>query len=177
MFSAKQQFLRFWALWQQLYHERLQWQLSMQPSQAALKQQQVLAEQALAAELKKRSLQLEHELAMLNSTQDAQLTMLKTKCQQDINDYKQYLAALEQLKNAIQQSYTHLPAAVAFTIHHHAKHLLNTMWESTNYDERMRHELQLIRFMTTVHEDARLYASGKTAASLPENTLKLLEDL
>jgi hypothetical protein len=89
--------------------------------------------------------------------------------------YKQYLESLDQLKRSIQTSYTHLPEAVAFTIHHHAKYLLNKMWEADNFEEKMQHEMQLIRFMATVHEDARLYLEGVTTEKLPENTLNLIQ--
>ena len=101
--------------------------------------------------------------------------MLKTKCNQDIKDYKQYLTSLEQLKKSIQLSYTHLPEAVAFTIHHHAKHLLNQMWEAKDFENKMRHEMQLINFMTTVHEDARLYIEGANNEQLPSRTLNLIK--
>lgn len=175
MTSLAQLLLRMQSTWHQLKDEKQAWALSRQPQQQQFEQAQLLAEQALVAELKKRSVQLEHELAMLQTTNATQLAMLKTKCQQDLKDYKQYLEALEQLKTSIQKSYTHLPAAVAFTIHHHAKHLLNTMWEADNLDEKMRQEMQLIQFMSTVHEDARLYLAGETTAQLPEKTLAMLQ--
>jgi hypothetical protein len=101
--------------------------------------------------------------------------MLKTKCQQDINDYRQYLESLEQLKCSIQNSYTHLPDAIAFTIHHHAKHLLNLMWEAENHELKMFHEMRLIKFMTTIHEDARSHLEGDCVKKLPEKTLNLIE--
>ena len=129
----------------------------------------------MIAELKKRSRQLKHELTLLQTQHNAELLMFKTKCKQDVKDYKQYLASLDQLKDSIQSSYTHLPEAVAFTIHHHAKYLLNEMWETTEFEEKMRREIQLIRFMSTVHEDARLYLEGENKESLPERTLEFIE--
>lgn len=155
--------------------ENLNWKRANSLQQAQVKQDKVLAERALIAELKKRSRQLKHELTLLQTQHDAELLMFKTKCKQDVKDYKQYLASLDQLKHSIQSSYTHLPEAVAFTIHHHAKHLLNEMWETTNFEEKMQREIQLIRFMSTVHEDARLYLEGKTTEALPERTLKFIE--
>lgn len=149
--------------------------MESQSQQLQLKQQRLLAADESASQLKIRSLQLEHELNLLKTSHQAQLTMLKTKCQQDINDYKQYLASLEQLKSVIQNSYTHLPDAVAFTIHHHAKQLLNAMWEAPSLSEKMQHELQLIRFMSTIQEDARLYLKGESSSQLPEKTLQWLE--
>lgn len=154
--------------------ENLRWQQANQQSLAKLKHDRVLAEKALEAELKKRSVQLEHDISLLKTKHDAELSMFKTKCKQEIKDYKQYLDALDQLKSSIQASYTHLPEAVAFTIHHHAKYLLNRMWEEEDFEQKMQQEMQLIRFMTTVHEDARSYLEGASTENLPEKTLNLI---
>jgi hypothetical protein len=155
--------------------ENLQWQKNNQDQQVKLKHARVLAEKTLAAELKKKSIQLEHEITLLQTKNDSELSMFKTRCKQDIKDYKQYLASLDQLKRSIQASYTHLPEAVAFTIHHHAKHLLNQMWEAEDFEQKMRYEMLLIKFMTTVHEDARLYLEGTNIGKLPERTLSLIQ--
>ncbi|WP_338324004.1 hypothetical protein [Candidatus Methylobacter oryzae] len=155
--------------------ENLKWRQANQHSQAKLKHARVLAEKALEAELKKKSVQLEHDINLLKTKHNAELSMFKTKCKQDIKDYKQYLVALDQLKSSIQASYTHLPEAVAFTIHHHAKYLLNKMWEAEDFEQKIQHEMELIRFMTTVHEDARLHLEGGSVESLPEKTLSLIQ--
>lgn len=154
--------------------KNLQWQSATQQQKADLRHRQALAEKALEAELKKKSLQIEHEIALLKTKSAAELSMFKTRCQQDIEDYKQYLASLDKLKDSIRSSYTHLPESVAFTIHHHAKYLLHKMWEAQDFEEKMRHEIQLIQFMTAVHEDARHYLEGSSADRLPERTLSLI---
>ncbi|MGR9013795.1 MAG: hypothetical protein ACU83U_09140 [Gammaproteobacteria bacterium] len=154
--------------------ENLKWQQANQDNQAKLKHARALAEKALEAELKKKSVRLEHDIRLLKTKHDAELAMFKTKCKQDVKDYKQYLASLDQLKSSIQASYTHLPEAVAFTIHHHAKYLLNKMWDAEDIEQKMQHEIQLIRFMTTVHEDARLYLEGASTENLPQRTLSLI---
>lgn len=163
----------------QLFHsvkdQNLKWQMANQGDQTKLKHARVLAEKALEAELKTRSVRLEHDISLLRTKHDAELSMFKTKCRQDVKDYKQYLVALDQLKSSIQTSYTHLPEALAFTIHHHAKYLLNKMWEAEDFEQKMQHEMQLIRFMTTVHEDARLHLEGATTDKLPERTLNLIQ--
>ena len=165
--------------WIRLFHsvkdENLKWKTTNQDQQIKLKQARVLAEKNLEAELKKKSVQLAHEIILLRTKNDTELSMFKTRCKQDIKDYKQYLASLDQLKRSIQASYTHLPEAVAFTIHHHAKHLLNQMWEAKDFEQKMQHEIQLIQFMTTVHEDARLNLEGANTEKLPEKTLSLIQ--
>jgi transposase-like protein len=155
--------------------ENLQWNETNQAKQSRLKQARVLAEKELEAELKKRSVQLMHDINLLKTQHETELSMFKTKCKQDIKDYEDYLKSLDQLKRSLQASFTHLPEAVAYTIHHHAKYLLHKMWEADDYEQKMLTEMQLITFMTTVHEDSRTYLEGKTTGQLPENTLRLLE--
>jgi transposase-like protein len=155
--------------------KNLQWQLTNQRQKTDLRQRQALAEQALEVELKKKSLQLEHEIALLKTKSAAELSMFKTRCKQDIEDYKQYLASLDKLKQSIRNSYTHLPESVAFTIHHHAKYLLHKMWEAEDFEEKMRHEMQLIQFMAAVHEDARQHLEGASTENLPQKTLQLIQ--
>jgi hypothetical protein len=154
--------------------KNLDWQAVNQGQQIKLAHDRLLFENRLAAELAKKSVQLAHEIDLLKTRQQAELAMLKTRCKEDIKDYQQYLGSLNQLKLAIQTSYPHLPEAITHTIHHHAKSLLNTMWEAQNLEEKLTHEARLIEFMTTVHEEARLYRSETLPDKLPEHTLKLM---
>jgi hypothetical protein len=49
------------------------------------------------------------------------------------------------------------------------------MWEAKDFEQKMQHEIQLIQFMTTVHEDARLNLEGKSTQKLPERTLSFIQ--
>ena len=160
-----------------LKDEDLQWQTANQEQLLKLKHERAMAEKALEIALKNKSVLLAHEISLLEVKNEAELMMLKTQCKQDIKDYKQYLASLDQLKQSIQLSYTHLPVVVAFTIHHHAKQLLNKMWEADDLETKMRFEMQLLKFMTTVHEDARLNLEETSEQKLPQKTLNLIQSL
>jgi len=175
MSTLKNRVFSLLKLFHSVKDENLQWKTANQEQLAKLKHARVLAEKALEAELKKKSVQLEHEITLLKTKNTTELSMFKTRCKQDIKDYKQYLASLDQLKRSIQASYKHLPEAVAFTIHHHAKYLLNQMWEAKDLEQKMRYEMQLINFMSTVHEDARLHLENATAEKFPEKTLSLIQ--
>ena len=133
-----------------------------------------LSEKALEDKLKKQQLALEHELALLKTKHKAELTMLKIKTKQDVRDYREYLDSLDQLKISITNNYRHLPEALAFTIHHHSKHLLNQMWEAEDLQQKINSELQLIQFMSSIHDDIRSIAEGKEAGTLPVKTLEWL---
>ena len=154
--------------------KNLEWQTENQDQQLKLAHARHLAEKSLQAELTKKNVQLAHEITLLKTRQDAELGMLKTRCKQDLQDYQHYLEALNQLKLTIRSSYEHLPDAVALTIHHHAKSLLNMMWDAENLEEKIKCEAQLLKFMTTVHEEARLCRTGILNQKLPENTLNLI---
>jgi cell division protein FtsB len=162
------------ALLHSVKDENLRWQTDNQARQQQLKQARILAEEQTTAELKKRSVQLAHEISLLETKNDTELAMLKIKCQQDLKNYQQYLVALDKLKVSIQNSYSQLPEAVAFTIHHHAQQLLNRMWEADNFADKTHYEMQLIQFMTTVHEDACASLRTDTLENMPEKTLSLI---
>ncbi|OAI10929.1 hypothetical protein A1359_15510 [Methylomonas lenta] len=166
---------RVLGFWREKRDEGLRWQLTRQPDIAALRQAQVLAEQVLVAQLKKRTQQLAHELAISQTKNQNELAMVKTQCKQDLKDYQQYLQSLDGLKDSLRSSYVHLPEAVAFTIHHHAKQLLNSMWETQDAQERVKIEMQLIQFMTAVHEDSQFSLQQTGSAGMPQKTLAFID--
>ena len=176
MLSLNRWMLSLLSIFHAVKDENLKWKQQNQEQQLKLKHAQILAEKQLEAELKKRTVQLVHEIELLNTENEANLAILKVKYQQEVKDYKQYLNSLDQLKISIQKSYVHLPEAVAFTIHHHAKQLLNQMWETENFQDKIQVEMQLIQFMTTVHEESRLFLQGSQAENLPEKTLALIQN-
>lgn len=159
-----------------LKSEHIQWRHANQEDLAQLKQTDRLHKQSLKAQLDKRRTQLDHEIATLKAANKADLTILKIKHKQDIKDYKQYLNSLDELKASIQKSYPQLPTPVAYTIHHHAKELLNFMWEENDLQNKRVLEMELIQYMNTVYEDAQLYLKGSQSATLPAATLRLLEN-
>ena len=154
--------------------KNLEWQAANQSQQLSMSHERTLAEQNLTDELAKKSVQLAHEIDLLKTRQTAELSMLKTRCKEDVKDYQQYLDSLNQLKLSLQSSYGHLPPAITHTIHHHAKALLNAMWEAETLADKIVLESQLLNFMATVHEEALLHRAGAVADKLPENTLRLI---
>jgi hypothetical protein len=133
-----------------------------------------LADEKLEAELTKKNAELAHEIALLRLRQNTELAMLKTRCKDDLKDYQYYLESLNRLKQTILSSYSHLPDAITLTIHHHAKSLLNRMWEADNLEDKIQCEAQLIQFMTTFHEEARLCKTGSHDDEMPKKTLDLI---
>lgn len=174
MKSLAERIHHFLSLIHSVKNKNLTWQAANQGQQIKLSHDRILAEKKLAAELAKKSVALAHEIDLLKTSQHAELAMLKTRCKEDIKDYQQYLESLNHLKQALKTSYAHLPDAITLTIHHHAKSLLNAIWEAENLEEKIKREAKLIEFMTTVHEETKLCLTGMLPDKLPENTLKLI---
>ena len=156
--------------------ENLRWQQDKQDEIQALKNTKALEKQSLQAELKKRQALFEHQLAKVEQHHKTDLSMLKAQSDQQLRDYKQYLDSIDQLKTLIQDSYAHLPNAVSLLIHHHAKQMLNQMWECEDIKEKLGHEAKLIELMTAVHKDT-LDLPLKTDANhqFPKRTLRLIK--
>lgn len=155
--------------------EDLDWRLGRRQDVATLRESKKLAEQALVAQMKKQAQQLAHELALNATKNNNELAMLKIQCKQDLKDYQQYLASLDKLKLSLRENFAHLPEAVAFTIHHHAKQLLNRMWDAQDLQEKLKVEMQLIQFMTAVHEDSVNALSDNASHGFPQKTLAFID--
>ena len=163
-------------LWRNKRDEALHWHLARQADVASLRQARALSEMAMLAQLKKQEQQLAHELSISEARNSNELAMIKIQCKQDLKDYQQYLQSLDKLKQSLKASYAHLPEAVAFTIHHHAKLLLNRMWDEQDAQEKLKIEMQLIQFMTAVHEDSLSSLKSNAGDSLPQKTLAFIDN-
>lgn len=155
--------------------EHLDWLQKKQPQALSLRESKALAQHELRSKLKTRQIQLQHELNTLKQGYKSELLMLQAQCDQDLEDYKQYLDSIDQLKILIQQSFAHLPSAVSLTIHHHAKQILKQMWDSDDIRKKLRHEAQLIQFMTAVHQDTLEPSPGRSdRQQLPTRALRMI---
>ena len=119
--------------------------------------------------------QLAHELAVNKAQNNNTLAMVKVQCKQDLQDYRDYLQSLDKLKASMRASYANLHEAVAYTIHHHAKQLLNKMWDAQDSQEKIKFEMQLLQFMTAVHEDNQASLQGNSAEALPQRALAFID--
>ena len=154
----------------------LRWQQDKHNEIQSLKNIKAQEKLSLQADLKKRQAQFEHELVKMKQIHATDLSMLKAQSEQQLRDYKQFLDSIDQLKSLIQKSYSHLPSAVSLMIHHHAKQVLNQMWECKDIQEKLKYEAKLIELMTAVHEDTLdLPLKVSDEQQLPKRTLRLIK--
>ncbi len=139
-----------------------------------LKRRQAEVELELEAERRRRLMALEFELERLKRRQQLELTQLERKLEQDLKDYERYLAAVDRLQEQLRQSFSHAPEVIVLTIHHHAKQLLDKMWEAEDLNLRIERERELVKFLTTVYEDTIQAQSEETRLLLPRRALRLM---
>lgn len=175
MFVVGRWFDDLMEFWQRRKDQSLHWQLNRQDDVRRLRHAKAMAEQALVADLKKQAQQLAHDLSVTKARNQNELAMVKVQCRQELKDYQQYLLSLDRLKESLRNSYAHLPEAVAYTIHHHAKQLLHKMWDAEEGPEKMKVEMQLLQFMAAVHEDSRAALEGESNDGLPQNALAFID--
>ncbi len=138
-----------------------------------LKRRQAESELSLEMERRRRLLQLEHELEVLKRKQQFELSLLEQKQAQDRRDYQRYLQAVDQLQEQLRHAFRHAPEVIVLTIHHHAKQLLDRMWEAEDLHQRLQREQEFVKFLTTVYEDT-LQAQGDGQPLLPQRALRLM---
>ncbi len=156
-----------------LKKERRKWRRQEDLDALELRRRQSEIELALEAERRRRLLQLEHELEVIKRRQQFELSLLEQKQAQDRRDYERYLKAVDQLQEQLRGAFRHAPEVIVLTIHHHAKQLLDRMWEAEDLHQRLQREQEFVKFLTTVYEDT-LQAAGEGQPVLPQRALRLM---
>ncbi len=119
----------------------------------------------------KRKIEMDAEIEELKIKKESYLCMAKAKYSKEIKEFKEYLEAIDEMKNLIQETFNLLPKAMSLTIHHHASNLLNEMWNSADDSQRELNKVKLIKFLQTIYEDIQ----GQNL-QLPQKTIKLITE-
>ncbi|MGB3207034.1 MAG: hypothetical protein WBB28_18775 [Crinalium sp.] len=145
--------------------ENIRWQQEHLPLITEIDKQRKLSKQDIEQELKRRQLRFESEIQQL-----------KLEGESQIRDYKEFLDAVDKIKDDIRKSYQQLTLPLALGIHQYAKRLLTQMWNSNDLYEREKYERKLFDFLYTVSEDISLLPSNEYEERpfFPEKTLKLI---
>lgn len=145
----------------------LRWEQENSPEVMRLEEENKIFKQDLNQKLKRR----QHEF-------DLQMQELQIAGEYRINDFKEYLEALDKVKSDIRKSYQGINLPLVLQIHHHMKQLFIQMWSSSELNERKKLEQKLFDLLEAVNEDILLSESieDKRRLSRPERTLRLIQD-
>lgn len=145
--------------------ENIRWQQENLPVLAELEKQRKLSKQEIEQELKRRQIKFKYEM-----------DQLEMEGASKIQDFREFLDAIDKIKNDFRQHFQQMSLPVALSIHQYGKRLLISMWNSNSIHERKKYEQQLFDFLYTVNEDIYLISSreNKDGFYLPEKTLKLI---
>lgn len=145
--------------------ENIRWQQENLPALSKIERQRKISKIEIEEELKKRQIKFENEIEQLEMEGESK-----------IQDFKEFLDAIDKIKNDIREHFQQVSLPVALLIHQYGKQLLVQMWHSANMQDRKKYEQQLFDFLFTVNEDIYLISSKekKSGFYLPEKTIKLI---
>ncbi len=145
--------------------ENIRWQRENMPYLNELERQRKLSKLEIEQELKRRQIKFENEIEQL-----------VIEGQTEIQDFREFLVAIDKIKNDIRLNFQQASLPVVLLIHQYGKQLLVQMWHSSNLNDRKKYEHLLFDFLYTINEDIYLTAFRKDdkGFSLPEKTMKLI---
>ena len=145
--------------------ENIRWQRENMPYLNELERQRKLSKLDIEQELKRRQIRFENEIEQL-----------AIEGRTEIQDFREFLVAIDKIKNDIRINFQQASLPVVLLIHQYGKQLLVKMWHSANLNDRKKYEQQLFDFLYTINEDIYLVSSKKDRKgfSLPEKTIKLI---
>jgi hypothetical protein len=145
--------------------ENIRWQQENLPALNELEKQRKMSKLEIDQELKRRQVKFKYEIEQLEMEGASKM-----------QDFREFLDAVDKIKNDFRQNFQQMSLPVALSIHQYGKQLLISMWNSNSLNDRKRYEQQLFDFLYTVNEDMYLTSSqeDKNGFYLPEKTLKLI---
>jgi hypothetical protein len=145
--------------------ENLEWRRRKADEIAGLRKKHRLLDMELEHELAKREIELREEIKRIEM-QEQSVT----------RDYKEFLHEIDQLKGRIITTFTNMPKPMALLIHHHAKQMLNEMWQADDLNERLAHEQKLLNFMSVIYDDTLRLSYEGELARLPMKTIEFMNN-
>jgi hypothetical protein len=145
----------------------LRWEQENLPEVMRLEEEKKIFKQDLDQKLKRRQQEF-----------DLQMKELQIAGEYRINDFKEYLEALDKVKSDIRKSYQGINLPLVLQIHHHMKQLFIQMWSPSELSERKKLEQKLFDLLEAVNEDLLLSESVEDKRKLirPERTMRLIQD-
>ncbi len=145
--------------------ENIRWQQQNLPTLNELERQRQLSKVEIEEELRRRQIKFENEVVQLELEGEG-----------EIQDFKEFLIAIDKIKNDIQQNFAQVSLPVALLIHQYGKRLLIQMWHSGNIHDRIKYEQELFDFLFTINEDIYSISTkeDKNGYLMPEKTIKLI---
>lgn len=99
---------------------------------------------------------------------------IKTSGERRLRNYKEFLDAVDGMKQDLQRLYPEMPLATSLLLHHHASSLLEKMWHEKDEYEREKLQERFVKFLIAAQDDALSLAESK--ARVPQKMLSLIEE-
>ncbi len=119
--------------------------------------------------------ELEQELQMLKVRFAAEIERKKEEEQRATNDYKEFLDSIGEMKQKMLATFPDMPKSIVYSIHHHAKYLLDEIWKSSDEASQVKSRSRFADFLMAVYNDTANALVSEQELKLPKETLKLIK--
>lgn len=158
--------------------ENLQWRENSFEKRSELRKRQEISDVDILHSIERIKNDFQQEIAQKSHEFDVRMQKLKLQAQADLNDYNEFLDAIEELKNKMQQFYPDMPRPLLLIVHDYAKQLFHAMWEAEP-KRKLTLRSEYVQFLTMVAEDVSpltLEAGSGSPKTFPQRTLKHIQE-
>lgn len=104
---------------------------------------------------------------------EQQMEAIKISGEHRLKNYKDFLHAVNDMKQDLRRLYPEMPLVTALLLHHHASDLLDKMWHEKDEYEHERLKGRFVKFLLAAQDDALSISSESN--HIPRKMIELLE--
>jgi hypothetical protein len=158
----------------ELKTQTLDWEQDNVDKISELREKRAVAKESVQGKANEERAKFKNELQKRQIKHDQEMEGIKTSGERRLRNYKEFLDAVDDMKQDLQRLYPEMPLATSLLLHHHASSLLEKMWHEKEEYEREKLQERFVKFLIAAQDDALSLAESK--ARVPQNMLRLIEE-
>jgi hypothetical protein len=157
----------------ELRTQTLDWEQDNVDKIAELREKRAVARETVQGRANEERARFKNELQRKQIAHEQEMEGIKTSGERRLRNYKEFLDAVDGMKQDLQRLYPEMPLATSLLLHHHASSLLEKMWHEKEEYEREKLQERFVKFLMAAQDDALSIAESK--ARVPQKMLGLVE--
>jgi hypothetical protein len=157
----------------ELKTQSLEWEQNNSEEISELREQRALAKERIQGRASEERAKFKNELEKQQLEHEQKMEEIKVSGERRLRNYKEFLDAVDGMKQDLQRLYPDMPLATSLLLHHHASNLLERMWHEKDEYERGKLQEKFVIFLMAAQDDALAISESK--ARVPQKMLSLIE--
>ncbi len=154
--------------------QTLDWEQDNVDRISELREKRAVAKERIQGKANEERAKFKNELQKRQIEHEQEMEGIKTSGERRLRNYKEFLDAVDSMKQDLQRLYPEMPLATSLLLHHHASSLLEKMWHEKDEYERGKLQERFVKFLIAAQDDALSLAESK--ARVPQKMLSLIEE-